>query len=122
MARSSTKTKKIKMRIRVGDIVEVIAGKDRSRPGRVRRGKVIDVDPRRNRVTVDGINIVKKAVRQTQQLRQGGIVETPAPLHASNVMLVCPECDKRTRVGKRTLPDGRRVRVCKRCGADIDAE
>ncbi len=122
MARSSTKTKKIKMRIRVGDTVEVIAGKHRSRPGRVRRGKVIDVDPRRNRVTVDGINIVKKAVRQTQQLRQGGIVETPAPLHASNVMLVCPECDKRTRVGKRTLSDGRRVRVCKRCGADIDAE
>ncbi|MGD9495936.1 MAG: 50S ribosomal protein L24 [Armatimonadota bacterium] len=108
------------MRIKVGDIVEVIAGKDRSAAGRVRRGKVIDVDPRRNRVTVDGINIVKRAVRQTQQMRQGGIVQQPAPLDASNVMLVCPECDKRTRVGKRVREDGTRVRVCKQCKADID--
>lgn len=112
--------KKIKMRIKTGDTVQVIAGKDRSTPARVRRGKVIDVDPVRNRVTVDGINIVKKAVRQTQQMRQGGIVETPAPLHASNVMLVCPACDKPTRVGKRVREDGVKVRVCKKCGADID--
>ncbi len=117
MSRNQTKTK---MRIKVGDTVEVIAGKDRSTRGRVRRGKVIDVDPLRNRVTVDGINIVKKAVRQTQQMRQGGIVETPAPLHASNVMVVCPECDKRTRVAARRDAEGRRVRVCKRCGEDID--
>jgi len=117
MSRNQTKTK---MRIKVGDTVEVIAGKDRSTRGRVRRGKVIDVDPIRNRVTVDGINIVKKAVRQTQQMRQGGIVETPAPLHASNVMVVCPECEKRTRVAARRDAEGRRVRVCKRCGEDID--
>lgn len=117
MRREATKTK---MRIKVGDTVEVIAGKDRSTRGRVRRGKVIDVDPLRNRVTVDGINIVKKAVRQTQQMRQGGIVESPAPLHASNVMLVCPECDKRSRVSVRRLEDGSAVRVCKKCGEDID--
>ncbi|MBD3291844.1 MAG: 50S ribosomal protein L24 [Armatimonadia bacterium] len=110
------------MRIKVGDTVEVIAGKDRSTPNRVRRGEVIAVDPKSNRVTIDGINIVKKAVRQTQQMRQGGIVETPAPLDASNVMLVCTECDERTRVGKRVLPDGSKVRVCKRCGADIEQE
>lgn len=112
--------KKIKMRIKVGDTVEVIAGKDRSTRARVRRGKVISVDPIRNRVTVDGINIVKKAVRQTQQMRQGGIVETPAPLDASNVMLVCPDCDKRSRVGKRVRDDGVKVRVCGKCGSDID--
>jgi len=53
-------------------------------------------------------------------MRQGGIVETPAPLHASNVMVVCPECDKRTRVAARRDAEGRRVRVCKRCGEDID--
>lgn len=113
---------KAKMRIRVGDTVEVIAGKDRSTPNRVRRGKVIDVDPEANRVTVDGLNIVKKAVRQTQQMRQGGIVETPAPMDASNVMLVCTECDERTRVGKRVAADGSKVRVCKKCGADIEQE
>lgn len=112
--------KKTKMRIKVGDTVEVIAGKDRSTRARVRRGKVISVDPIRKRVTVDGINIVKKAVRQTQQMRQGGIVETPAPLDASNVMLVCPDCDKRARVGKRVRDDGVKVRVCKKCGSDID--
>jgi large subunit ribosomal protein L24 len=113
---------KNKMRIKVGDTVEVIAGKDRSMPGRIRRGEVIDVDPDGNRVTVDGMNIVKKAVRQTQQMRQGGIVETPAPMDASNVMLVCEECDERTRVGKRVRPDGSKVRVCKQCGADIEQE
>jgi large subunit ribosomal protein L24 len=113
---------KAKMRIKEGDTVEIIAGKDRSMPNRVRRGKVIDVDPDSNRVTVDGINIVKKAVRQTQQMAQGGIVETPAPLDASNVMLVCTECDERTRVGKRVLADGSKVRVCKKCGADIEQE
>ncbi len=113
---------KQKMRVRVGDTVEIVAGKDRSTSGRVRRGEVIEVDPRRNRVTVDGINIVKKAVRQTQQMRQGGIVDKPAPMDASNVMLVCPECDERTRVGKRVRDDGTSVRVCKRCGADIDED
>jgi large subunit ribosomal protein L24 len=110
---------KTKMQIRVGDTVEVIAGKDRSTPKRVRRGKVIDVDPEKNKVTVDGLNVVKKAVRQTQQMRQGGIVETPAPVDASNVMLVCGSCDKRTRIGKRVGDDGKKVRVCKKCGADI---
>ena len=113
---------KAKMRIKVGDTVEVIAGKDRSTPQRVRRGEVISVDPEANRVTVDGVNIVKKAVRQTQQMQQGGIVETPAPIDASNVMLVCQDCDERTRTGKRVRPDGTKVRVCKHCGADIEQE
>ena len=110
----------MKLRIKKGDLVEIIAGKDRSTSARVRRGKVISVDPRGGRVTVDGINIVKKAVRQTQQVRQGGIVETPAALAVSNVMLVCPDCDKPTRVGVRVREDGSKVRVCKKCGSDID--
>lgn len=113
---------KQKMRVKVGDTVEIIAGKDRSTPGRVRRGEVIDVNPRENKVTVDGINVVKKAVRQTQQMRQGGIVEIPAPIDGSNVMLVCTECDERTKVGRRVREDGTKVRVCKKCGADIDYE
>jgi large subunit ribosomal protein L24 len=109
-----------KMRIRNGDTVEILAGKDRSTRARTRRGKVIKVEPRKRRVTVDGINIVKRAVRQTQQLRQGGIVETPAPMDVSNVMLVCPSCDKPTRIATRVREDGQKVRVCKKCDSDID--
>lgn len=109
-----------KMRIKNGDMVEIMSGKDRSSKARQRRGKVIKVDPRRRRVTVDGVNIVKKAVRQTQQVRQGGIVETPAALAVSNVMVVCPSCDEPTRIAVRVREDGDKVRVCKKCGADID--
>lgn len=117
-----SKEKKPKMRVKVGDTVEIIAGKDRSVPGRVRRGEVIEVDARGGRVTVDGINVVKKAVRKTQQMQQGGIVETPAPIDVSNVMLVCSECDERSRVGIRVRDDGTKARVCKKCGEDIDHE
>ncbi len=112
--------KKHKMHIRAGDMIEVIAGKDRSTKARVRRGKVIEVDPRSNRIVVDGMNIAKRAVRQTQQVRQGGIVETPAPMNVSNVMLVCTACDAKTRVGYRAREDGAKVRVCRKCDADID--
>jgi len=108
------------MHIRKGDTVEVIAGKDRSTKSRVRRGRVIEVQPRENRVVVDGMNISKRAVRQTQQMRQGGIVEIPSPIDVSNVMLVCPDCCKRTRVGQRLRQDGTKVRVCRKCGEDID--
>lgn len=111
---------KHQMHIRSGDTVEVIAGKYRSRKSRVRRGRVIEVRPRENRVVVDGINISKRAVRQTQQMRQGGIVEIPAPMDVSNLMLVCPSCDKRTRVGQRVREDGTKVRVCLKCEEDID--
>lgn len=109
-----------KMSIKSGDTVEILTGKDRSTKARTRRGKVIKVEPRKRRVTVDGINIVKRAVRQTQQLRQGGIVETPAPMDVSNVMVVCPSCDKPTRIATRVREDGQKVRVCKRCDSDID--
>jgi len=108
------------MHIKAGDIIEVIAGKDRSTKSRVRRGKVIEVRPRTNRIVVDGINIQKRAVRQTQQMRQGGIVQMPGPLDVSNVMLVCPVCDKRSRVGHRVNSQGNKVRVCLKCGKDID--
>ncbi len=108
------------MHIRTGDLVEVIAGKYRSRKRRVRRGRVIEARPRERRVVVDGMNISKRAVRQSQRMRQGGIIEMPAPMDVSNVMLVCPSCDKRTRVGSRVRPDGTKVRVCRKCGQDID--
>ncbi len=109
-----------KLNIKTGDEVLVMAGKDRSHKGRPRRGKVLSVDPRHDRIVVDGINLIKKAVRQTQQVRQAGIVTQPGPLHISNVMLVCPNCDAATRVARRRTPEGRGVRVCRKCKKDID--
>jgi large subunit ribosomal protein L24 len=109
-----------KLSVKSGDEVLILAGKDRSRKGRPRRGKVLSVDPKSDRVTVDGVNLIKKAVRQTQQVRQAGIVTQPAPVHVSNVMLVCPNCDAATRVAHRRTAEGKGVRVCKKCKKDID--
>jgi len=109
-----------KLNIKKGDEVMVIAGKDRSMKGRPRRGRVLEVSPNSGRIIVDGINIMKRAVRQTQQMRQAGIVESPGPIHLSNVMLVCPNCNAPTRVAHRVRESGAKVRVCKKCGKDID--
>ncbi len=109
-----------KLHIKTDDRVIVISGKDRSYQGSLRRGRVIGVLPKEERVIVEGVNIIKRAVRQTQKIRQGGIIESPGPIHVSNVMLLCPSCDKPTRVSHRKREDGTRVRVCKRCDADID--
>ena len=114
--------------IRKNDEVIVIAGKDRSAKNKIRRGKVLAVEPTKDRLTIDGINIRRKAVRGgTSKVRQGGIIETPGPVHISNVMLICPNCDKPTRVSHRVKADERdgahehKIRVCKKCGKDIDA-
>jgi len=107
-------------KIKQGDEVQIIAGKDRSTRARPRRGRVVKVDPVRGRVTVEGINIVKKAVRESSKVRQAGIIDMPAPIDISNVMLVCPNCDAPTRVAYRVRDNGTKVRVCKRCKQDID--
>ncbi len=104
-----------RVKIKKGDRVEVIAGKDR---GKV--GKVLRVFPSENRLIVEKANVIKKHSRPTQKNPQGGIVEMEAPLHLSNVMLICPRCNRRTRVGKAILADGSRVRICKKCGSEID--
>jgi len=109
-----------KMNIRKGDEVLVISGKDRSTKGHPRRGRVINVIPDKERVIVDGINVMKRAVRASQKIRQGGIVESPGPIHISNVMLVCPSCDAPTRVAIRRTEEGRAVRYCKRCEKAMD--
>jgi large subunit ribosomal protein L24 len=103
--------------VKKGDTVEVISGKDRGV-----KGKVIQADPTAGRVLVEGVNRIKKHTRITTNQRgaqSGGIVTQEAPVHASNVMVVCPSCDKRTRVGHREDESGRNVRICKRCGADL---
>jgi large subunit ribosomal protein L24 len=101
--------------IRKNDTVLVIAGREKGK-----RGKVLFVLPARARVIVEHVNMVKRHQRPTQKLRQGGIIEREAPLHISNVMLVCSKCDRATRVGVRMLADDRRARVCRRCGDIVD--
>ena len=104
-----------KMTIRKGDTVKVISGKDRGKTGKVLRSV-----PEKSRVVVEKVNLAKKAMRPTQQNPQGGITTIEAPIHVSNVMLVCPSCGEATRVARRR-EDGKLVRVCKKCGKDIPA-
>jgi large subunit ribosomal protein L24 len=105
-------------KVKRNDTVVVLSGKDRGKQGVVRQ-----VIPKHDRLVVEGINQVHKHQRPTQSggtMVPGGIVVREAPLHASNVMVVCKECGRPTRSGVRVRPDGVKVRVCKRCGADID--
>ena len=103
------------MRIRQEDTVQVIAGKDKGR-----RGKVQRVMRREGLLFVEGLNVVKRHIRPRPNIRQAGIVQMEAPLQMSKVMLVCGHCDKAVRVSKRFLEDGKKVRVCKTCQEVID--
>jgi large subunit ribosomal protein L24 len=101
--------------IRREDNVLVIAGRERGKTGKVRQVIVKD-----DRVVIEGVNIVKRHMKpKSATTRQSGIIEKEAPLHISNVALLCPKCDKPTRVAHRFLPDGTKVRVCKRCSEQI---
>ena len=102
------------MRIKKGDQVEVIAGKDIGK-----RGEILSVDRKNDRVMVEGINIVHRHTRPSRDMQQGGIIENEAPIHVSNVMLVCPGCGETTRIGADFLDDGTKVRVCKKCNEII---
>ena len=102
--------------IRRNDTVAVTSGKDNGK-----RGRVLKVLPERNRLIVEGVNLVKRHTRPNPQRNiKGGIVEREASLHASNVQIVCPECGKVTRVGRRILNDGRKVRICRKCEGVVD--
>ncbi len=106
-----------KMRVRPEDLIEIIAGNDKGL-----RGRVLDIDLKRGRVTVEGLNLAKKHQGQTQrsgQAVQAGIIEFEAPVDVSNVMVVCPNCDEPSRMGIRR-EDKLRIRVCKKCGEDVD--
>jgi large subunit ribosomal protein L24 len=101
--------------VRKGDTVIVVAGKERGK-----KGKVLRVIPEKGRVVVERINMIKKHQRPTQKIRQGGIIEREGAIHLSNVMLVDPGSDKPTRVGMKTLSDGKKVRVARRSGEMLD--
>jgi large subunit ribosomal protein L24 len=105
----------LSVHVRRGDTVGVIAGREKGK-----RGKVLRVLTDKGRVLVEHVNMIKKHQRPTQKLRQGGIIERESPLALSNVLVVCGRCDKPSRSGIKKLADGRKQRICKRCGESID--
>jgi large subunit ribosomal protein L24 len=108
--------RRLKIRLRKGDLVEVIAGKDKGK-----RGKILKVIREKGRVIVQGVGFIKRHTRPNPQRNiKGGIAEREAPIHVSNVMIVSPEDDRRSRIGARVLEDGRKVRVARRGGAVLD--
>jgi len=121
---SSVSQAKIKIRIKKGDNVRVIAGKDSGKTGTVQR-----VLPEQGRVVVEKVNMIKRHTKPrpaprrsgSQQVIPGGVIEREAPLQISNVQLICPACGKPSRVGCRVNDDGNKVRVCRACGKDIDS-
>lgn len=104
---------KSKMKLRKGDRVQVLSGKDRGE-----RGEITRVIPERNRVIVEGVNMVKKHQRQTSTRLKGGIIDKEMPIHASAVAIVCSK-DGATRIGYRVDDDGTKRRVCVHCGSEL---
>jgi large subunit ribosomal protein L24 len=118
------------MRIKKGDLVQILSGKDRGK-----QGKVLEANPKRRRVVIENLNIVKRhtkprAIRDSSRMggptmQPGGVIDKPAPIDVSNVMIVCPACDRPTRIGvdvKEIKGQKVKVRVCRRadCGQEID--
>jgi large subunit ribosomal protein L24 len=102
------------LKIRKGDRVRVLSGKDKGKEGAVMRTL-----PREGKVIVDGVNVARKSQRPTRTTQQGGIIDKDMPIQVSNVALVCPSCGKPTRVGYTIDKSGQKARVCKRCGGEI---
>jgi len=105
----------LRFHVRKNDLVQVIAGKEKGKTG-----KVLKVLPKKNRVLVEKVNFVKRHSRPSGRTRQGGIIQKEAPIHISNVLLVCPKCNRGARMGKRLLEDGKKALVCKKCGELIE--
>ena len=98
------------LKVRKGDIVQAIKGKDKGK-----KGKVLKILPEGKRALVEGVNLVKKHKRQTRQDQQGGIVSIEAPISVANLMLVCKSCQRPVRTGFSLLKDNTKVRICKSC-------
>ncbi len=102
--------------IRRNDNVIVTTGKDRGK-----RGRVLKVLRDKNRLVVEGINFINRHTKPNPQKNiKGGVMKREAPLHASNVQLICPECGAQTRIGHKLLGDGRKVRICRKCQGVVD--
>ncbi len=103
------------LRIKKEDTVVVLTGKEKNK-----RGRVIAIFPKTGRLLVERVNMIKKHMKPNQQYKQGGIIEMEASLESSNVMLVCPKCDKPSRVENQVFEDGKKHRVCKKCKEVMD--
>ncbi|RMG01160.1 MAG: 50S ribosomal protein L24 [Nitrospirae bacterium] len=101
--------------IKKDDQVVVISGKEKGKQGRV-----LSVLPKKQRLIIEKVNIIKRHMKPSRRYTQGGIIEKEGPIHISNVMLLCPRCNKPTRIGNQILEDGRKLRVCKKCKEVID--
>ena len=102
-----------KMSIKKDDTVVVLSGKDKGK-----KGKVLSVDPKAGKVIVEKVNVVSRHTKPRKQGEQGGILKKEAPIYACKVQRVCPKCDKPTRPAHHLLAHGKKVRVCKKCGAE----
>ena len=101
----------LKMHVKTGDQVVVLSGKDKGK-----KGKVLEVSRGEGKVIVEGVNIVTKHVKPRRQGEEGGLIKTEGAFYASKVNVYCAKCDKGVRVGYKTLEDGKKVRVCAKCG------
>ena len=101
------------MLFRSGDTIVVLSGKDKGK-----QGKVLVADPKAMKLTVEGVNVATKHQKPRKQGEEGGIIKVETPIYAAKVQLVCPKCGKPTRVGHKIV-DGKKSRVCKKCGAEI---
>ena len=101
--------------IKKNDTVQVITGDEKGKTGRV-----IAIQKDKNRVLVERLNMIKKHMKPNKNQTQGGIIEKEAPIHRSNVMLLCSKCNKPTRVNHNILENGKKIRVCKKCGEVIE--
>lgn len=101
--------------IKKNDTVIVLTGAEKGK-----KGRVIDAHPKRDRIIVEGINIIKKHMKPSNKYKQGGIIEKEASIHRSNLMLVCPKCNKPARIGQSILENGKKIRRCNKCGEVIE--
>lgn len=104
-----------KLHVKKDDMVMIIAGKDKGKSG-----KVLRVLPDKGRVLVESLNVVKRHTRPSQMNKEGGIIEKEAPISISNVLLLCPGCNKPVRTGVKVLDDGSKVRFCKKCNEIVN--
>ena len=116
MAGVHERAKRYTISIRKGDNVRVLSGRDAGK-----RGRVLSINPKKNTIIVEHANIIKRHTKPNPAKNiKGGIVEKEGPVNVSNVMIVCPSCGKHTRMGHNILPDGTKVRACRRCGTTLD--
>ena len=116
MALKHARPERLRIQVRKGDQVKVMAGKDAGKSGRV-----LFVNFTKNTVVVEHVSIIKRHTRPNPSKNvKGGIVEKEAPIHVSNVMVICPSCGKHTRVGHTVLPDGSKMRSCRHCKSTLD--